>query len=82
MDKTFVNVVGADGKSETRAVVLGDKVGSYQIVKSGITENDTIIVEGLTRLQNGMELKASMVEGKDLGLTFDDEASKKTGKVK
>lgn len=82
LDKTFVNVVGADGKSETRAVVLGDKVGSYQIVKSGITENDTIIVEGLTRLQNGMELKASMVEGKDLGLTFDDEASKKTGKVK
>ena len=77
LDKTFINVVGADGKSETRIVKLGEKVGSYFVVESGVTAEDTVIVEGLTKLQNGMELKATMVEGKDIGLVFEDQDNTK-----
>lgn len=75
LDKTFVNVVGKDGKSDTRPVELGAKIGSYFIVNKGINEDDTIIVEGLTRLQGGMEIKPTLVEGKDLGLVLDAPAS-------
>lgn len=72
LDKTFVNVVGNDGKSDTREVKLGNKVGSYYIVTEGLTAEDTVIVEGLTRLQKGMDLNTTLVEGKDLGLSFED----------
>lgn len=71
LDKTFVLVVGADGKSETRSVELGEKVGSYYIVTKGVTEQDKIIVEGLTKLQDGMELAVTDVTGADMGFTLD-----------
>lgn len=71
LDKTFVNVVGADGKSDTRSVELGNKIGSYYIVTSGLSADDKVIVEGLTKLQKGSEINVTMVEGKDLGLVFE-----------
>lgn len=80
LDKTFVNIVGADGKSDTRQVVLGNKVGSYFIVTEGLTADDKVIVEGLTKLQKGMEVNATIVEGKDLGLTFDSPKPEKNNK--
>ena len=80
LDKTFVNIIGADGKSDTRQVVLGNKVGSYFIVTEGLTADDTVIVEGLTKLQKGMEVNATVVEGKDLGLTFDTPKPEKDNK--
>ncbi|MBQ7723845.1 MAG: efflux RND transporter periplasmic adaptor subunit, partial [Selenomonadaceae bacterium] len=44
LGKSFVMVVGAENKSEARTVELGDQVGSYFVVNSGITTNDTVIV--------------------------------------
>ena len=70
LDKTFVIVVGADGKSESKVVTLGDKVGSYYIVTSGISADDTVIVEGLTKLQAGMDLNVTMVTPEEMGFTL------------
>lgn len=70
LDKTFVIVVGADGKSESKAITLGDKVGSYYIVKDGISADDTVVVEGLTKLQAGMDLNVTMVTPEDMGFTL------------
>ncbi len=70
LDKTFVMVVGPDNKSVTKAVTVGDKIGSYWIVTSGLDTNDTVIVEGLTKLQEGVDLNVTMVTPEDLGLTF------------
>lgn len=78
LDKTFVNVVGADGKSDTRQVELGNKIGSYYIVTEGLTAEDTVIVEGLTKLQKGMDINATLVEGKDLGLSFEESKAMET----
>lgn len=38
LDKSFVIVCGDDDQSVSKIVTLGDKVGSYYIVKKGLTE--------------------------------------------
>ena len=58
------------GKSVSRNVVLGEKVGSYYIVKSGLTVNDTVIVDGLTNLQSGKDLDVTMVTAEDMGFSL------------
>lgn len=72
LDETFVLVVGPDGKSVSKKVVLGEKVGSYYIVKDGITTNDTVIVDGLTSLQPGQELDVTMVTAADMGFSTEE----------
>ena len=71
LDKTFVLVVGDDGKSQARSVELGPKVGSYYIVTRGITESDNVIVEGLTKLQDGMDLQITTVTPDQMGFTLE-----------
>ncbi|ORT99176.1 RND efflux system, membrane fusion protein CmeA [Anaerovibrio sp. JC8] len=70
LDESFVLVVGDDGKSVSKNVVLGEKVGSYYIVKKGLTKDDTVIVEGLTNLQSGKDLDVTMVTADDMGFSM------------
>ena len=73
LDKSFVLVCGADNKSVSKMVTLGDKVGSYYIVKSGLTEDDTVVVEGLTNLKEGQSLNVTLSTPEELGLSLQDE---------
>lgn len=75
LGKSFVMVVGKDGKSEARSVELGDKVGSYYIVENGVTAQDTVIVEGLTNLQEGVELAVTEVTAGEMGFTLSEVTS-------
>lgn len=72
LGKSFVMVVGSDSKSEARTVKLGDKVGSYYIIEEGVTPADTVIVEGLTNLQEGVDLNVTMVSAGDMGFTLSE----------
>ena len=69
LDESFVLVVGEDGKSVSKNVKLGEKVGSYYIVKSGLSDSDVVIVEGLNSLQTGTELDVTMVTAEDMGFS-------------
>lgn len=73
LEKTFVTIVGADNKAVSREITLGDKVGSYWIVESGLTTDDVVVVEGLTKLQDGLALAVTMATPEELKLTFDGE---------
>ena len=75
LGKSFVMVVGKDGKSEARSVELGDKVGSYYIVENGVTSQDTVVVEGLTNLQEGVELAVTEVTAGEMGFTLSEVTS-------
>lgn len=75
LDKTFVMVVGADGKSEARKIELGQQVGSYYIVKSGLSAEDTVIVEGLSSLTEGKNLTVTMVTPADMGFSLDEDTT-------
>lgn len=70
LDKSFVIVVGSDNKSVSRQVTLGDQVGSYYVVKSGLTKDDNVVVEGLTNLKEGQELNVTETTADVLGLSF------------
>lgn len=70
LDKSFVMVVGKDNKSEARNVELGQQVGSYYVVTKGVNANDTIVVEGLTNLREGVDLAVTTVTANDMGFTM------------
>lgn len=70
LEENFVLVVGDDGKSLSKKVVLGEKVGSYYIVRSGLTANDTVIVDGLTNLQSGKDIDVTMVTAEEMGFSM------------
>lgn len=73
LDKSFVIVCGDDNQSVSKIVTLGDKVGSYYIVKKGLTEKDVVVVEGLTNLKEGQMLNPMAATAEELGLSMKDE---------
>jgi membrane fusion protein (multidrug efflux system) len=52
--KTFVWVVGADGKVSQRAVLTGEQVGPTIIINEGLKPGEKIIVEGTHKVREGM----------------------------
>lgn len=58
MDKNFVFVIGADGTVTQKAVELGGTNGAFTIIKSGLAEGDEIVVDGLTKVRNGVKVQA------------------------
>lgn len=74
LDQSFVLVVGKDGKSQSKTVELDEKIGSYYIVKSGLSINDVVIVEGLTNLQSGKDLDVTIVTAEEMGFSTEDSA--------
>ena len=75
LGKSFVMVVDENGKSEARTVTLGDKVGSYYIVKDGLTAADLVVVEGLSNLREGVDLNVTTVTADDIGFSLTTDMS-------
>ena len=70
LGETLVIVARSDNTSAVRKVELGEKIGSYYIVKSGLKADDLVVVEGLTNLRDGMPLEVTQVTEKDMGFSF------------
>ncbi|MGB1292539.1 MAG: efflux RND transporter periplasmic adaptor subunit [Pseudoalteromonas sp.] len=54
----FVLVVGDDNKVATRIVTLGRRINAMWVVESGLEEGERVIVEGLQKVRQGVEVKA------------------------
>ncbi|BAL82447.1 putative acriflavine resistance protein A [Selenomonas ruminantium subsp. lactilytica TAM6421] len=76
LGKSFVMVVNGDGKSEARTVQLGEKIGSYYVIKDGLTAADMVVVEGLSNLQEGVPLNVTMVTAEDMGFSLIPDTTK------
>ncbi|MEO8799768.1 MAG: efflux RND transporter periplasmic adaptor subunit [Polyangiaceae bacterium] len=48
-----VAVVGSDKKVKLQRVELGASVAGYRVVKSGVSEGDTIIIDGVAKVTDG-----------------------------
>ena len=72
LDENFVLVADSDGKSLSKKVKLGEKVGSYYIVTDGLSDSDMVIVEGLSHLQSGVEIDATTVTAQDMGFSINE----------
>jgi len=57
-----VYVVGADGKAAFKRVQMGRRIGSLWIVESGLTADDTVVIEGLLKVRDGAPVTARPVE--------------------
>jgi len=62
LNKTFVSVVTEDNKAQSRQVTMGERIGNLWLVKDGITINDRIIVEGITKVKDGTALEVIMIQ--------------------
>ena len=74
LGETLVIVARSDNTSAVRKITLGEKIGSYYVVKSGLKADDWVIVEGLTNLRDGMPLEVTQVTAKDMDFSFSPSA--------
>lgn len=70
LGETLVLVVQNGNTSALRKITLGEKIGSYYTVKSGLNPDDLVIIEGLTMLREGMPLDVTEVTAKEMGFSF------------
>lgn len=70
LGETMVIVAQSDNTSAVRKIELGEKIGSYYVVKGGLKADDWVVVEGLTNLRDGMPLEVTQVTAKDMGFSF------------
>lgn len=73
----YVMVVN-NGIAEQRRITLGTTIGTEQIVKSGLTKDDKVIIQGLQKVSNGSKVKAQIVTQEDSLEAAADKAAGKT----
>jgi membrane fusion protein (multidrug efflux system) len=69
LNKYVVTVLVDGNKSENRPVTLGPVVDKMQIIETGLTAQDTIIVDGANKIQPGEELQVEMINPTDAAPT-------------
>lgn len=65
LNNKYVLVVDADNITHYRAVSLGEKLAGLRIIKSGLQENDRIVVKGLQRVRPGTPVTVETVSMTD-----------------
>lgn len=64
--KKFVFVIGDDNKVDMREVTLGARVGKLWLVEKGLNGDETIVVEGIQKVNTGSEVKATAMTEAEL----------------
>lgn len=58
----YVMVVNDEEIAEQKRVSLGDVIDDKQVVLSGVSKGDKVIVQGLQKVQNGQKVKSTLVQ--------------------
>lgn len=69
MDKNFVYVVNSAGVVEQKTVEVGGTKGNETIIKAGLAPGDVIIVDGLTKVKNGVKVNGKQLTKEQLKAT-------------
>jgi len=64
--KKFVYTVDKDNKVDMKEVKLGARVGRLWLVESGLKGDETIVVEGIQKVNKGTSVKAEAITEADL----------------
>lgn len=64
--KKFVYTVDTDNKVDMKEVKLGARVGRLWLVESGLKGDETIVVEGIQKVNKGSTVKAQAITEADL----------------
>ena len=57
--KSQIAVIGADGKVDLRIVEVGPTYASMQVITSGLQPGEQVVIEGMQKLRQGMEVKTT-----------------------
>ena len=60
-DRRIVYVVDKDGNVSTKPVRTGPRIDGYRVIRSGLTGEETVVVNGLLRVRPGTKVKPEMV---------------------
>ncbi|MFC3266914.1 efflux RND transporter periplasmic adaptor subunit [Camelimonas abortus] len=60
--RRFVWVLDRDNVASARIVRLGPKIDGYRLIRSGLTGEETIVINGLPRVRPGLKLTPKLVE--------------------
>jgi RND family efflux transporter MFP subunit len=61
-DKRIVYLVGPDNVIQQKDVVLGPKVDGYRVIQSGLKGDETVVVNGLSRVRPGAKVAPDTIE--------------------
>lgn len=61
LDKTYVYVINKDSKLEQKRIVIDASLPNIYLVKSGLKDTDTILLEGLRKVVNGQKVGVNLV---------------------
>jgi membrane fusion protein (multidrug efflux system) len=64
--KKFVYTVDKDNKVDMKEVKLGARVGRLWLVESGLKGDETIVVEGIQKVNKGSTVKPQAITEADL----------------
>ncbi len=70
LEKSYVMLVDENNKTKAQEVKLGKQTGSFWLVESGLKGDETVVVEGLTKVQEGVSLVPTVIKPEDLGLVL------------
>ena len=62
LDKTYVFVVGKDHVVKQKEITIGAELPHLFIVSNGLSENDTILLEGIRMVKNNEEIETKFLE--------------------
>lgn len=60
LDKIYVYVVTKENKLEQRLISVAAELPNIFIVKSGLKESDTVLIEGLRKVHNGQKIELNI----------------------
>lgn len=66
MDKKFVFVVDKDGVVRSRQITIGQELQQVYVVQSGLSESDTVLLEGQRKVNDGDHIAVKFVPPKEV----------------
>lgn len=66
LDKRYVYVINQKGAVEQREITIEKEVPHLFVVKSGVTEQDTVLLEGLGKVNKGQVIKVKHSESSEV----------------
>jgi membrane fusion protein (multidrug efflux system) len=66
LDKKYVYVIDSKGAIQSREITIEREVPHLFVVKAGLSENDTVLLEGLGKVSKGQKVKTLMKSTEDV----------------
>jgi membrane fusion protein (multidrug efflux system) len=66
VDKRFVFVVNDKGVVDAREVIVEHEISNLFVIKSGLSEQDTVLLEGIGKLSKGKVIRTKMLTKADV----------------